>query len=69
MPDITMCVSRICPLRLSCYRNFESGTKPNSYRQSVTDFTNSCNDTESIPPKTSYYWPINPINQGDRHHD
>ena len=35
MPDITMCLSKECPLRKECYRSL---AKPNIYRQSYADF-------------------------------
>jgi len=34
MPDITMCPSETCEVRKLCYRNPESGTKPNEFVQS-----------------------------------
>ncbi len=33
MPDITMCASEVCTLKVNCYRSPASGTKPNEYRQ------------------------------------
>lgn len=33
MPDISMCASSDCPDRETCYRNADSGTQPNEYRQ------------------------------------
>jgi len=33
MPDITMCASTTCHRRTECYRNAESGTEPNPWRQ------------------------------------
>lgn len=50
MPDITMCASNDCPLRKSCYRNMESGTKPGR-RQSF--FFHNPN-TEDV---CDYFWP------------
>lgn len=37
MADITMCVSKTCPIQLSCYR---STAIPNDFRQSYADFSN-----------------------------
>lgn len=51
MPDISMCPSKTCELRETCYRNAASGTEPNPRRQSYF----------SVPPAKAdgcdYYWP------------
>lgn len=38
MPDITMCAANNCKLSSKCYRHKDSGTKPNPFRQSYSDF-------------------------------
>ena len=38
MPDIAMCASTDCPLRLNCYRHAASGTVPTPERQSYVDW-------------------------------
>lgn len=38
MPDISMCVTKNCPLAKDCYRSMESGTKPSEW-QSWMSFT------------------------------
>jgi hypothetical protein len=38
MPDISMCPSETCPIRVSCYRNEASGTKPSEWRQAYMAF-------------------------------
>lgn len=51
MPDITMCGSETCPLRATCYRNPESGTKPSEYMQSWFY------DKETEGDECGAYWP------------
>ena len=52
MPDITMCDSKTCSLRATCYRNPASGTKPSEYRQSwYFNKTTEGEDCESYWPK------------------
>ena len=51
MTDISMCMSSTCPLKDSCYRNTDSGTKP-SARQSW--FIGPA--AEGLDCK--YYWPL-----------
>lgn len=50
MPDISMCASRTCSQRTSCYRNEASGTVPNPYRQSFVLFDEG--------PACPDFWPI-----------
>lgn len=38
MPDITMCNNKTCWLRNGCERSPDSGTKPQTFRQSWTEF-------------------------------
>ncbi len=39
MPAISMCPSEDCPARRDCYRNEASGTRPNPWRQTWSDWT------------------------------
>ena len=48
MADITMCPSKTCPRRESCYRAL---AKPDRL-QSYTDFTEWCRKTDE------YYWSV-----------
>jgi len=52
MPDISMCMSSTCPLKRSCYRNTDSGTKPSESRQSW--FLGPAADGLDC----QYYWPV-----------
>jgi len=52
MPDISMCESSTCPLKDSCYRNPDSGTKPSEFRQSW--FAGPA--AEGLD--CQYYWPV-----------
>lgn len=52
MPDICMCPSTNCAVRKTCYRNQESGTKPDEYWQSY--FVTSPGQGEDC----SHYWEI-----------
>ena len=48
MADITMCTSKTCPRRESCYRAL---AKPDRL-QSYSDFTETCGKTNE------YYWSV-----------
>lgn len=48
MPDITMCMSKTCPRRESCYRALARPDRLQSY----SDFTELCKDTNE------YYWSV-----------
>lgn len=48
MADITMCMSKTCPKRESCYRAL---AKPDRL-QSYADFTEVCEKNDE------YYWPV-----------
>ena len=43
MPDISMCMSSTCPLKDSCYRNPDSGTKP-MFEHRLMSLINECPD-------------------------
>lgn len=55
MPDITMCPSRTCPIKETCVRSPESGTKADKFRQSW--FVNDPYESND-PTFCSYYWPV-----------
>lgn len=48
MPDISMCMSKYCPIRESCYRYTAI---PSEYRQSYADFSYN-----KELKKCEYYW-------------
>lgn len=60
MPDITMCLNEVCPKAKHCYRSEQSGTVPNPWRQSYSEFNiNSSTDT------CQYYWETTKENKND----
>lgn len=54
MPDISMCDNETCPLAKGCYRNPDSGTKPNQYRQAWMQFRWTDKDGRAY---CGDYWP------------
>jgi hypothetical protein len=56
MPDITMCTAKNCDKSAACYRHEDSGTEPNPYRQSYSDFN---------PENCGHYWPAKYRKEGE----
>lgn len=49
MPDITMCMTKDCPKKETCYR---AQATPDKYMQSYSDFKEVCNEKVGY----GYFW-------------